>query len=84
MSTTRLSFLALIGLIALLGQQGGAQVSLTVDTDKVVARIDPKVYGQFYELIYHSGNGGLWSSVMSKSSGWLAPAGAIPEFGGPS
>lgn len=91
MSTTRLSFLALIGLIALLGQQGGAQVSLTVDTDKVVARIDPKVYGQFYELIYHSGNGGLWGDMIfnrsfEESSGsgqWSVSGGVLANAAAP-
>ena len=39
-------------------------VHLKVDTSQVVRDIDPKVYGQFLEHIYHSVNGGLWGEVV--------------------
>lgn len=39
-------------------------VSVTVDTNEVTHQIDPKVYGHFYEHIYHSANGGLWGNVV--------------------
>ena len=63
MSWSRLNLLALVCAAALLGQ-----VSLTVNPDKVAGRIDPKIYGQFYELIYHSGNGGLWGDMIFNRS----------------
>jgi len=39
-------------------------VSLTVHPDRVVNRIDEKVYGHFLEHIYHSCNGGLWGELV--------------------
>ena len=41
-----------------------ADANLTVDTDDVLHQVDPKVYGHFYEHIYHSANGGLWGNVV--------------------
>jgi alpha-N-arabinofuranosidase len=38
--------------------------ALTVDTDNPTHQIDPKVYGQFLEHIYHSANGGLWGDLV--------------------
>ncbi len=35
-----------------------------VDTANVVNTVDPFVYGQFYEHIYHSANGGLWGEMV--------------------
>ena len=68
MSLARLSWLIPIVFLASNGQERTSQVALTVDTSKVVGRIDPKVYGQFYELIYHSGNGGLWGDMIFNRS----------------
>jgi alpha-N-arabinofuranosidase len=43
-------------------------VHLKIDTGQVVREIDPKIYGQFLEHIYHSVNGGLWGeSVWNRS-----------------
>ena len=39
-------------------------VHLKVDTTQVVREIDPKIYGQFLEHIYHSVNGGVWGEVV--------------------
>lgn len=39
-------------------------VHLKVDTTQVVRQIDPNIYGQFLEHIYHSVNGGIWGEVV--------------------
>jgi hypothetical protein len=78
MSLARLSWLILIVFLASNGQERTPQVALTVDTSKVVGRIDPKIYGQFYELIYHSGNGGLWGDMIFNRS--FEPLDAPPRF----
>jgi alpha-N-arabinofuranosidase len=39
-------------------------VHLKIDATQVVREIDPKVYGQFLEHIYHSVNGGVWGEVV--------------------
>ena len=39
-------------------------VSVTVYPDRVLNRIDEKVYGHFLEHIYHSCNGGLWGELI--------------------
>ncbi len=52
----------LIALVAAIGR--AQQVSYTIDPDKVVNRIDEKVYGHFFEHIYHSANGGLWGEQV--------------------
>jgi alpha-N-arabinofuranosidase len=39
-------------------------VTLTLQPDQVVNRIDEKVYGHFLEHIYHSCNGGLWGELV--------------------
>ncbi len=40
------------------------EVSYTIDPGKVLNRIDEKVYGHFFEHIYHSANGGLWGELI--------------------
>jgi len=40
------------------------EVSYTLNPAKVVNQIDEKVYGHFYEHIYHSANGGLWGELI--------------------
>src|ERR1035437_311225 len=62
----KLTLIVLIGSLAC--QERTAQVVLRVDTDKVVGRIDPKVYGHFFEHIYHSANGGLWGDMIFNRS----------------
>ncbi|HZL11152.1 MAG TPA: family 16 glycoside hydrolase [Prolixibacteraceae bacterium] len=43
-------------------------VSLTINTDKVIGKIDSKIYGQLLEHIYHSINGGLWGEMIATRS----------------
>ena len=50
---------------AALGQGNAAkEVSYTIDPGRVLNRIDEKVYGHFFEHIYHSANGGLWGELV--------------------
>jgi alpha-N-arabinofuranosidase len=39
-------------------------VRLALDPEKVLNRIDEKVYGHFLEHIFHSANGGLWGEMI--------------------
>ncbi len=52
-----------------------ADVSLTVHPDRVINRIDEKVYGHFLEHIYNSCNGGLWGELIWNRSFELNSAG---------
>ncbi|MDD2601179.1 MAG: DUF1080 domain-containing protein [Kiritimatiellae bacterium] len=66
-----------------------ADINLTLDTDKVGNRIDPKIYGHFLEHIYHSCNGGLWGDLIWDRSfegsgagvAWSADQGVITQAG---
>lgn len=40
------------------------KASYTLNPDRVLNRIDEKVYGHFFEHIYHSANGGLWGELV--------------------
>ena len=51
------------------------KVSLSVDPQRVLHTIDPKVYGQFLEHIYHSCNGGLWGDIVWNRSFDALPGG---------
>jgi alpha-L-arabinofuranosidase len=55
-----------IGMLCLNSVARGAErkVSYTLDPTRVLNRIDPKVYGHFFEHIYHSANGGLWGEQV--------------------
>jgi len=61
-----------VGILALLcwtwvvrAEEGSAvKVSYVVDPGRVLNRIDEKVYGHFFEHIYHSANGGLWGELV--------------------
>jgi alpha-N-arabinofuranosidase len=44
------------------------KVSYTVNPQHVLNRVDEKVYGHFFEHIYHSANGGLWGVRYSRLS----------------
>ncbi len=61
---------AAVGLImptvSLAGAQdeGTLKASYTINPDRVLNRIDEKVYGHFFEHIYHSANGGLWGELV--------------------
>jgi alpha-L-arabinofuranosidase len=37
---------------------------LLIEPEKIVCEIDEKVYGHFFEHIYHSANGGLWGELV--------------------
>ncbi|HEV58878.1 MAG TPA: DUF1080 domain-containing protein [Phycisphaerales bacterium] len=51
--------------------------TFTIDADRVVGRIDEKVYGHFLEHIYHSVHGGLWGElVWNRSFEQIAGSGA--------
>jgi len=41
-----------------------SEMALTVDPDRVLNRIDPKIDRHFLEHIYHSCNGGLWGDLI--------------------
>ena len=62
MKSNRLTGLACVLLPAFLCAQSAVQ--LKVDTGQPVREIDPKIYGQFLEHIYHSVNGGVWGEVV--------------------
>ena len=51
------------------------KVVLTVDPQQVLHVIDPRVYGQFLEHIYHSCNGGLWGDIVWNRSFEELPGG---------
>ncbi len=52
-------------LISQIGRGASAEdVSITMDPDRVLHRIDEKIYGHFLEHIYHSCNGGLWGELV--------------------
>lgn len=54
---------AAIGML-LATAQGATPVSVSVDTSEVLNPVDERVYGHFYEHIYHSANGGLWGEQV--------------------
>ncbi|MBE0536190.1 MAG: DUF1080 domain-containing protein [Phycisphaerae bacterium] len=69
-------------------QSSAEKVSYVVDPGRVLNRIDEKVYGHFFEHIYHSANGGLWGELVwnrsfeENSSGrWLIEEGTISQGG---
>ncbi len=56
---------ALVATGIAMGQGNAAkEVSYTIDPGRVLNRIDEKVYGHFFEHIYHSANGGLWGELV--------------------
>jgi alpha-N-arabinofuranosidase len=71
-------------------QAPAADVALTMHPDRVVNRIDEKVYGHFLEHIYHSCNGGLWGELVWDRSfegggagvAWAREDGCIAQQGG--
>jgi len=56
----------LVALGAVAFGQGNAvkDVSYTIDPGRALNGIDEKVYGHFFEHIYHSANGGLWGELV--------------------
>ena len=81
-------FLLLVacGLGAVAADAAEANVTLTVQPQKIVGQIDESIYGHFLEHIYHSCNGGLWGDVVwnrsfeevrSAQDGWRVVAGVL-------
>src|SRR5450755_2113253 len=72
------------------GMASAQTVSLTVNTGTVLHGIDPKIYGQFLEHIYHSVNGGIWGDVVWNRSfeetltegAWKVNGGVLEAAGG--
>jgi alpha-L-arabinofuranosidase len=60
----RASLLVPLALLVTAGLARAQGVSLALDPDKVVNRVDERIYGHFLEHIYHSVNGGLWGEVV--------------------
>lgn len=65
-----------------------ADITLTVDTQNVLHRVDEKIYGHFLEHIYHSINGGLWGELVwnrtfedNAAGDWELADGAIIQRG---
>jgi alpha-N-arabinofuranosidase len=58
--------LAALSGTAVVAAQDGATVSTsyTINPERVLNSIDEKVYGHFFEHIYHSANGGLWGELV--------------------
>lgn len=74
--------------VSVAAQDGPATVSYSIDPEKVLNRIDEKVYGHFFEHIYHSANGGLWGELVwnrsfeENSAGrWEAEKGVVTQSG---
>lgn len=57
---------AAFGLSGMACQEGEGRVRLqvTLQPEKVIHRIDEKIYGHFLEHIYHSVHGGLWGEMI--------------------
>ena len=64
MSGLRRAWVMLVVLAAIPVVTAADDVSLVLNPDQVVNRIDEKVYGHFLEHIYHSVNGGLWGELV--------------------
>jgi alpha-L-arabinofuranosidase len=78
-----------LSVAALAGAQE-RQVSLSLAPEKVLNGIGENIYGQFYEHIYHSANGGLWGDLIWNRSfeelppdtgRWEKDAGMIRQTG---
>ena len=64
------------------------KVSYVVDPSLVLNRIDEKVYGHFFEHIYHSANGGLWGELVwnrsfeeNAAGRWQIEYGEVSQMG---
>ena len=63
-----------------------ADLVYTVAPDRVLNRIDERIYGHFLEHIYHSCNGGLWGEIVWNRSfedgiagGWRIADGEVAQ-----
>jgi len=94
-ATKHRGVLCAAGLAVLLGtsilaaqDDAPVRASYTINPQRVLNRIDEKVYGHFFEHIYHSANGGLWGELVwnrsfeENSSGlWRIEDGQIVQAG---
>lgn len=62
--TLALAALLSAGPAALARENASIEVSYTINPARVLNHIDEKVYGHFFEHIYHSANGGLWGELV--------------------
>jgi alpha-N-arabinofuranosidase len=60
----RAGLLVPFALFLIAGLARAQGVSLALDPEKVVNRVDERIYGHFLEHIYHSVNGGLWGETV--------------------
>lgn len=81
-------WVCLLGTASGAEQGAAAEVSYTIDPAQVLNGIDEKVYGHFFEHIYHSANGGLWGELVwnrsfeENSAGrWSVEAGQLVQGG---
>ncbi len=82
--------LLLISSLLTAARASADEVTLTLHPDRVLNRIDEKVYGHFLEHIYHSCNGGLWGELVWDRSfegggggvRWTQQEGCIAQEGG--
>lgn len=57
--------LAILFCNSIFGQQAA---TINIKTDKSSGNIDPKIYGQLFEHIYFSADGGLWGEMIASRS----------------
>jgi alpha-N-arabinofuranosidase len=72
--------IACLTLVSLAGSRIIAEeVALTILPDRILNRVDEKIYGHFLEHIFHSCNGGLWGELVWDRS-FEGGAGAVWTF----
>jgi len=77
-----------LGTMGLTQESETLKVSYSIDPTQVVNRIDEKVYGHFFEHIYHSANGGLWGELVwnrsfeeNAAGRWQVEDGVVTQAG---
>src|SRR5674476_731557 len=63
-----LSFAAAVLFCATIFGQQTINASIKIKSDKPSGLIDPKIYGQLFEHIYFSADGGLWGEMIAERS----------------
>ncbi|MCS7265167.1 MAG: DUF1080 domain-containing protein, partial [Armatimonadetes bacterium] len=64
-----------LGETACQGESEQVKLQITLQSQKVLHRLDEKIYGHFLEHIYHSVHGGLWGEMIWNRSFEELPAG---------